>query len=284
MKERRAALVALIEEALDARLPGADTEPVRVHRAMRHAVNGGGKRLRPLLSLSVAEMLGLDPRDCLDAACAVETAHTASLILDDLPCMDNAAERRGRPCTHKEYGAATAILAALALLSESFHLVASNAERLGGPERAVAAVALLRDALGTHGLVGGQHLDLLHTGGAPVSLETLTSIHGEKAGALFVASALLPGVLSGLDAAGLDALRRFASRLGLAFQISDDLIDARHGGEDAGKCTFASHLGADGAASEVDRLVDGALEALAPWGAAATALQRMAEYVRTRKN
>lgn len=276
--------MALIERGLDARLPGADRDPVRIHRAMRHAVNGGGKRLRPLLVLSVAEMLGMDPEDCLDAACAVEAAHTASLILDDLPCMDNAAERRGRPCTHKEHGSATAILAALALLSESFHLTALNAARLGEPGRAGAAVTLLRDALGTGGLVGGQHLDLLHTGGAPVPLETLTRIHEEKAGALFVASALLPGVLSGLDAAQLDALRRFAAALGLAFQISDDLIDARHGGEDADKCTFASHLGATGAADEVDRLVDAALEALSPWGDAAAALKRMAEYVRTRKD
>jgi geranylgeranyl pyrophosphate synthase len=274
--------IRLVDDALGARLPSAATAPEKVHEAMRYAVLSGGKRLRPVALLAAAAALGRRPEAFFEAACAVELAHTASLILDDLPCMDNAALRRGRPCTHKEYGESTAILAAIALLSESFRLVARNACTLGNPENAAAAVALLDDALGPRGLVGGQELDLQLTG-KDASLETVMRVHAQKAGALFVAAVRLPAVLAGADDDTGERLARFAAPVGLAFQITDDLIDTADPSEDAGKCTFVRLLGAEGAQSRVADLIDEAISAISPFGEGAEGLRQLASYVRNRQ-
>ncbi len=274
--------ICLVEDALEARLPSVTTPPEQVHAAMRYAVFSGGKRLRPMALLAAAETLGRRPESFYEAACAVELAHTTSLILDDLPCMDNAAMRRGRPCTHKEYGESTAILAAVALLSESFRMVARNACTLGSPENAAAAVALLDEALGTRGLVGGQELDLQMTG-KDASLDTVMRVHAQKAGALFVAAIRLPAVLIGSDNDTEQRLAAYAAPVGMAFQITDDLIDTADPNEDAGKCTFVRLLGAEGARSRVDALIEEAISAISPFGDRAECLRYLARYVRNRQ-
>ena len=272
---------ATVNAALDLRLPPEDSAPERVHAAMRYAVLGSGKRLRPILALAVAELAGKPASSVLDAACAVEFVHTASLILDDLPCMDDSQVRRGRRCTHLAFEEATALLAVMSLLSGAFELVAKNA---GGSEAglpAEVAVAMLSEAVGTNGLVHGQYLDLSSTGGRP-GIGHVERIHELKAGVLFLAAVRIPAALAGLPREGAEALVRFAGSTGLAFQITDDLLDAEEPAEDAGKATFATHLGRSGAEARVSVLIDDAIAALDIFGDRAAALRQMAEYVRTR--
>lgn len=271
---------AFVDRALDERLPPADLEPQRVHEAMRHAALEGGKRLRPILALEVGAMAGEDPERFLDVACAIEFVHTASLVLDDLPSMDNATLRRGRPATHVAFGEATAVLAALGFVGMAFDLVARNAETLGRPEAAAGAVRLLADAIGPGGIIRGQHVDLgLVTDRA--SLERLECIYGHKAGALFVAAVQVPAHLAGMTGDESAALERYAADVGLALQITDDLLDAREAA-DRGKTTFATHLGVEGARRKAVALVDAAAASLAPFGERAEPLRQLAGYLKTR--
>ncbi len=272
----------LVDAALEDRLASADAEPAKVHEAMRYAVLGGGKRLRPIFAMAVAELGGYASTSVLDAACGIEFAHTASLILDDLPCMDDADRRRGKPCLHLAFEEATAILASVALLSKAFRHTAKCAEAAGCHGEAAKVTALLSEAIGTSGLVHGQHLDLAYTGGAP-SPEELVRVHHYKAGALFVASVRIPAVLTGMSAADTGALERFAADLGLAFQMTDDLLDAKRPGEDAEKATFITHYGEAGARDKAHALLDEAVGALDGFGEAAETLRQLAGYVRTRK-
>jgi geranylgeranyl pyrophosphate synthase len=270
-----------IDAALDAALPPAESEPAAVHEAMRYAVLEGGKRLRPLLCLTVAELAGERPDELLDAACALECIHAASLILDDLPAMDNAAMRRDRAAVHVLAGESTALLAAMGLVALAFDHVARNAESLGRPELAAPCVRQLAWAMGTEGLTCGQYVDLTfrHAGSSEASVE---EAYAQKAGALFVAAVEIPAVLTGLSHAKRHALRSFAERLGLAFQITDDLLDAQVGGEDAGKATFATHLGEEGSRRKMAGLITAACDALAPFGASAAPLKAFAAHVRQR--
>jgi len=272
---------AMVDSALEARLPTVNTDPRPVHDARRSATLSGGKRLRPIFSLAVAEMAGETPELFLDAACAIEFAHTASLILDDLPCMDNANTRRGMPCVHLKFGEATALLAAMALLSSAFDLVARNAVSVRRNAAAAQAVAILANALGSSGLVQGQHLDLILTGKHP-PLETLEHIYHLKAGALFLAAVRIPAQILGLPDSECGALDRFANSIGLAFQITDDLLDAERPSEDIGKNTFASLLGQSGAQVRAAALIADAIAALTPFGSRAGVLRQLAAYVQAR--
>jgi len=277
LKERK----ALVEQALNACLPPAHTEPRLVHEAMRYATLSGGKRLRPIFTLAIGE-LGQAPADAfLDTACAIELAHTASLILDDLPCMDNAALRRGVPCTHVQFDKATALLTTVSLLALAFELTAKNAAAWA-PSSA-AAVGLLARAVGTSGLVYGQHLDLCLTGQNP-PIEALERVHHLKAGALFLAAIRIPALLLGLADADMQRLEQFGKNVGLAFQITDDLLDEEKTAEDAGKSTFATHLGREGAQAEVKQLIAQAIAALEPLGAPAEPLRCLAAFVGARKS
>ena len=264
---------ALVDAALDARLPSAQEDPRQVHEAMRYAVLGGGKRLRPILAIAVCEVAGAPAEAVLDAACAIELVHAASLILDDLPAMDDAPTRRGQPATHVRFGQATALLAVMGLLAAAFDLVARQG--------ACGAVGRLAHAIGTAGLTGGQHDDLRFSG-QPAALDQVERAHHRKAGALFVASVRIPAELLGLDPPDAAALESYARDVGLAFQIADDLRDARAGSEDTGKNTLVSHLGPDGARQRLDELVAGAQEAIAGLGDRADPLRRLADYVAAR--
>lgn len=267
-----------VEAALNACLPPAAEEPRRVHEAMRYAALGGGKRLRPLLLLGVCDLAAAEWNQGLDAACAIELSHAASLILDDLPCMDDAQQRRGRACTHIQYGEATAILAAIGMLARAFELLARNAQAVR-PACAAEALGALAAAVGTRGLVCGQHIDLALTG-CKLSLNELEREHRLKAGVLFLAAVRIPALLLNLQSGVVQGLEDYARNLGLAFQVVDDLLDARAPREDAGKTTFETHLGASGACARVHVLLDQAVDALRPLGGDVSILRRIAEYVR----
>lgn len=271
----------LVDRALELRLPAENEAPEMVHGAMRFAVLTGGKRIRPVCSLAVADLMEQPVESVLDVACAIELAHTASLILDDLPCMDNAQTRRGRPCTHLAYDKATALLATMGLLSLAFDLAAKNAATAGDAEASKNTITELAQAIGSRGLVYGQHLDL-SSSGKSLSLDELKCMHHHKAGALFLAALRLPSALLQMPAAGRAALDCFGENVGLAFQITDDLLDEKHPGEDDGKVTMVTHLGRDGAQRYVDELIAEAMDALHVFGERAKPLRLLAGYVRFR--
>jgi len=272
---------ALVDAALDARLPRAEIEPRQVHAAMRYAVLGRGKRLRPILAMAVAEMAGHPPERVLGSACAIEFVHAASLILDDLPCMDNATIRRNKPCTHVAFGEATALLAVMGLLALAFDQAASDGASFGSPVDADSAIHKLAAIIGTAGLVRGQHSDLELTGRA-ASLDAIQRVHNLKAGSLFLAAVRIPAALLGMPEREIACLDAYASSIGLAFQVTDDLLDARAESEDAGKSTFVTHLGVDGARRKAEQLVATAIQAVAGFGECGAPLRLLADYVRTR--
>lgn len=269
----------LLETALEARLPDAGDEPKAVHAAMRHAVLGGGKRIRPLLTIGVADLIGHPPESVLDTACAVEFIHAASLILDDLPAMDNAKERRGLPCTHVEFGESTALLATVGLISLAYDLIAHNADDLetGRTSRAVRAVS---QAIGSRGIIHGQSADL-NRAGKRAELPPEAWVQ-HKAAALFLLAVTVPAQLLGLDPGEQRAVETFAGKLGQAFQMADDIDDAAAGAEDRGKTTYASELGGAGARAGAAALLDEAAQALDPFGPRAARLRALIDYVQAR--
>jgi geranylgeranyl diphosphate synthase, type II len=233
-------------------LPGAEQSPQRLHGAMRHALVGPGKRLRPLLTLLAARRFGGDEAAALEAGCAVEMVHAASLVLDDLPCMDDAELRRGKPATHRAFGEDTAILAAIGLLNQAYAVMAALP---GVPDAArVRLVGLLAQAVGPNGLVGGQERDLHERRAHAVTAE-VDALNHQKTGVLFVAALEAGAVLSHAADEDVAAMRRFGRHLGLAFQTLDDVLDAtatpqaagKDVRQDGGKPTLVSLCGLDAA-------------------------------------
>ena len=247
-EEYRAAVEAYLNALFTEKTPWKT-----LYDAMRYSLLSGGKRARPVLALECARLGGLaDWRDALPFACALELVHTYSLIHDDLPCMDDDATRRGKPANHVVYGEALATLAGDALQAEAYRLIA-DAPRISDAAK-LAAVQVLADASGADGMVAGQALDLAGYGR---DRATLTTLCMRKTGALLRCAAELGCAAAGAPEELTDALCVYATHLGLAFQLRDDLLDA---GED--KPTFASVLGAEGCAAEVARLTDAAVAAL----------------------
>jgi geranylgeranyl diphosphate synthase type II len=268
-------------------------EPSRapaVAAAIEDSLFAPAKRLRPILALLVADLLRGEPASVLPAGCAIEMVHTASLILDDLPAMDDAKTRRGRPTCHVAHGEATAVLAAFALTNRAFEILAEGWE--GGPD-AVVRGALARElarAIGQDGMIAGQSVDL-QMEGRTIDFPTLEFIHSRKTGALFMASAATGAMASRARTAETAAVVAYAKNLGLAFQIVDDLIDATGGaaeagkdvGQDARKTTFVSFAGTDGARALAEELITVSIDALSPFGPRATPLRELARYVVTRR-
>jgi geranylgeranyl diphosphate synthase type II len=264
-------LVSRVEGAIDALLP-ATTEPsARLHEAMRYAMQGGGKRLRPVLVLAAARLFeNGKSADPLPAAVAVECVHAYSLVHDDLPCMDNDDLRRGRPTAHRAFDEATALLAGDALLARAFGIIAeAYAER---PALAIALVGELSGAAGSRRLVGGQMEDLLAEKSGGAKPEELRFIHLNKTAAMIEASLAMGGLCAGADGAAIDTLREAGRELGLAFQIVDDILDAtsdtatlgKTAGKDAraGKATYVSVHGIDAARRLARERSDSAVAAL----------------------
>jgi geranylgeranyl diphosphate synthase type II len=260
-----------------------------VEAAVADSLFAPAKRLRPILSLLVAEVLKGNPEAVLPAGCAIEMVHTASLILDDLPAMDDAQTRRGRPTCHVAHGEATAVLAAFALMNRAFEILAGGWE--GGPD-AAARGAIARElarAIGTDGMIAGQSVDLLMTD-RQIDFPTLEFIHSRKTGALFMASAALGAMAARARPAKVASVVAYAKNLGLAFQIVDDLIDVGGGaeagkdvGKDLKKTTFVSFSGVEGARAVARELIAVSQAALQPFGPRAEPLRDLTRYVVTRR-
>ena len=258
-----------------------------VAAAIEDSLFAPAKRLRPILSLLVAELLRGDIEQVLPPACAVEMVHTASLILDDLPCMDDATSRRGRPACHLVHGEATAILAAFALQNRAFAILAEGWPGGPGAETRAAVARDLSHAVGLEGMIAGQAQDLAGTD-RTIDFPTLEFIHSRKTGALFTAAATL-GALAARPGERA-AIISYAKNLGLAFQIVDDLIDVggaeaeagKDVGKDLKKTTFVSFSGVEGARDLARELIAAAQEALAGFGPRAQPLRDLARYVVTR--
>jgi geranylgeranyl diphosphate synthase type II len=276
-----------VDEALRGLLePG---QAPSVAAAVEDSLFATAKRIRPILSVLVAELLRADPRRVVPAACAVEMVHTASLILDDLPSMDDATLRRGRPACHVAHGEATAILAAFALLNRAFQVLAAGWDNGPDSDTRAALAGELARAIGLQGMIAGQSMDLLMTD-RKIDLSTLEFIHSRKTGALFAASGTLGARISGASEWQLAAIATYAKNLGLAFQIVDDLIDAvgdaeagKDTGKDAGKTTFVSFSGVEGARQLAEELMLASQEALQPFGSQAQTLIDLARYVVVRR-
>jgi geranylgeranyl pyrophosphate synthase len=216
---------ARAERGLAALVPAAATRPGRLHTAMRYSLEAGGKRLRPVLVLAAAEVFaGQNPADALPAAVALECLHTYSLIHDDLPCMDNDDLRRGRPTAHRQFDEATALLAGDALLTLAFQLLPRHYGH--APALCVALTRELADAAGSERLIGGQMEDLLAEKKTDATAPELEYIHHNKTGAMLIAALVAGGLCGGADEPQLAHLREAGRHLGLAFQITDDILDA----------------------------------------------------------
>jgi len=278
-----------IEDFLDSTLPRADTAPERLHAAMRYAVLGGGKRVRPALLYLTGEALGV-PAERLDApAAAVEIIHAYSLVHDDLPAMDDDDLRRGRPTCHRAFDEATAILAGDALQILAFELLSTDAAMVSNPHNRMAIIRELASASGTAGMAGGQAIDLWVQGREP-DVTTLENMHALKTGALINASVLMAAwSADDPDPTVLDALGRFGKAIGLAFQIQDDILDIEGDTETLGKTagadsardkpTYPSVVGLEQARRRAAELCDQAIEALSNLGESAVPLRQMAGYM-----
>src|SRR5579885_1646869 len=284
LKER----AALVQNALDRTVVEHRGPGAKLLEAMRYSLLAGGKRLRPVLALAACEAVGGKPQDALGFACALEMIHTYSLIHDDLPCMDDDDLRRGRPTNHKVFGEAIATLAGDGLLTDAFALIARSAKQAGVPaELIVDTIAELAEACGSSGMVGGQAIDLL-TEGQRLSQSELELLHGMKTGALFVAAVCGGARLGGAGPAQLRALHNYGSALGLAFQVTDDLLDVvqttDHLGkrsqkdQERGKATYPSILGVEEARLRAQQLAQQAREALTSFDSRADPLRMLAQF------
>jgi farnesyl diphosphate synthase len=283
-----------VEQRLGALLQ--DSEPygagdVHLAEAMRYAALGGGKRLRPFLLIQSARLFGLPEADALDAACALECVHCYSLVHDDLPAMDDDGVRRGRPTTHIAFDEATAILAGDSLLTLAFEIV-SAPETHSDPEVRAELVHGLARASGWQGMALGQALDL-SAENRDFTPEETAAMQALKTGALFRFACQAGAVLGKADEAGRDSLRRYATALGQAFQLADDLLDAQGDADavgkavskdaDRGKATLVALLGIEGAKARLAALVAEAEEALAPFGQKANTLIAAARFIAERR-
>ena len=281
---------ALVDAELERVIPAGDEFPPAIHRAMRHSVFAGGKRLRPILCLETGRMLGAHDQSLLRPAAALELIHTYSLIHDDLPALDNDDLRRGKPTCHKAFGEATAILAGDALLTLAFEVLSSP-----GPPSAESRLRVIQEishAIGTRqGMIGGQVADL-EAEKQRVTVDTLEYIHTAKTGAL-ICAAVRSGALYA-DAAPDDLARVtvYAEKVGLAFQIIDDVLDVLGTPEQLGKstgkdvqqhkATYPALHGLEKSRAMACRLLEEADETLAPYGSAAQRLREIAQYLKAR--
>ena len=281
---------ALVEEALERLLPWAQTPTTQLSAAMRHSLLDGGKRLRPILVLACAEALGHSPERFLPFACAMECIHTYSLIHDDLPAMDDDDLRRGRPTCHKQFDEATAILAGDALLTLAFELAAQPIAGVD-PQESLALIRLLAQGAGMAGMVGGQLLDMLSEK-RQLSLTELQTVHAHKTGALIRVACVAGGRLGGATPDQRQRLADYGEAIGLAFQITDDILDetgdsqllGKATGQDrqSAKATYPSLLGLQASQQEAERQVHRAIACLEPFSSQADPLRHLARFILTR--
>jgi len=283
-----------VERCLMEFLPPASTYPPLIHEAMHYAVFNGGKRLRPIMVFEGAVLGGADKEQVIPAACALELIHSYSLVHDDLPAMDNDEMRRGKPTCHIVYGEANAILTGDALLTAAFELLAENARvarvKAENLLRAIQTVAM---AAGSRGMIGGQVLDL-QSEGVELDFSTLEKLHSLKTGQLFRAALTTGASLSGMEEAGIAALDEYAKSFGMAFQITDDILDVTGNQDLIGKplgsdeknhkSTYVSLLGMDQSCRLAQDAVESCLKALNYFGPEADFLRELASYTLNRQN
>ena len=277
------------EDVLDALLPAEDREPSLLHRAMRYSALAGGKRFRPVLAYATGTALGVAETQLDAVAAAIEIIHSYSLIHDDLPAMDDDDLRRGRPTCHQAFDEATAILAGDALQALAFEILSSSLHRTS--PNCLAVVNELARACGSTGMAGGQALDLGAVG-RRISEGELRTMHRLKTGALIRAAVRMPCLLAGAGEETLSRLDSYASRVGLAFQVHDDILDVTGDSQLIGKSTladaaldkptFPSILGLDASREEALRLRDEAIDSLAGLPMDTTVLAWLADYVVSR--
>ena len=279
-----------IDEAIDGYLPGKVEAPADLFKAMRYSLFAGGKRIRPILCLAAAEAVGrpVHPDSILPVACALEYIHTYSLIHDDLPAMDDDDYRRGKPTSHKVFGEALAILAGDALLTEAFELMTRSDLQNGvTPENLLRVIGEIATAAGASGMVGGQ-VDDLQAEGKPGNLEILHRIHSRKTAAMIVVSLRAGAILAGGKEQDISALTDYGHKIGLVFQIADDILNVegdpallgKNTGSDAArrKMTFPLFLGLETSRQRAFSLVDEALCDLNVFDNRATPLRLLARY------
>lgn len=282
---------AQVEAALDQSI--AVVYPEKIYEAMRYSLLAGGKRLRPILCLATCELMGGTIEMAMPTACALEMIHTMSLIHDDLPAMDNDDYRRGQPTNHKVYGEDMAILAGDGLLAYAFEFIAAQTRQVPA-DRVLHVIARLGRAVGAAGLVGGQVVDLESEGNADVKLETLNFIHRHKTGALLEACVVSGAILAGAADADLQRLTQYAEKIGLAFQIIDDVLDltatqeqlGKTAGKDlqAQKATYPSFWGIEESQRQAHQLIAEAKAALNVYAEAAQPLQAIADFITARNH
>ena len=280
-----------VDRALERLLPAATQHPVSIHKAMRHSVFAGGKRLRPILCMEAGRMVAEQlPAGIEDVGAALEMLHTYSLIHDDLPALDNDDLRRGRPTCHKVFGEAIAILAGDALQTQAYETLA---QLRCSAEARVAIIREIAHGTGTiDGMIGGQVVDLEAEHAKP-SLETLEYIHRSKTAALITASVVSGGIYGGATAAQVARLRTFGQSVGLAFQIVDDVLDVTQSSEQLGKtagkdtaaekATYPALFGIDESLRKADMLVEQACNELNEFGPASSTLKELARFLVERK-
>jgi geranylgeranyl diphosphate synthase type II len=282
---------ALTDAALERLLPASRQRPASIHRAMRHSVFAGGKRLRPILSMEAARMIaGLPPDGIADLGAALEMLHTYSLIHDDLPALDNDDLRRGRPTCHKVFGDAIAILAGDALQTQAYEVLSCLK---CPPEARVRIIEEIARGTGTvDGMIGGQVVDLESEHSKP-DAETLEYIHRSKTAALITSSVVTGGLFAGANDGAVADLRSFGQSIGLAFQIVDDILDVTQTSEQLGKTagkdtaaeksTYPALFGIEESRKKADKLIATAADALKGFGDQADTMKALADYLVQRK-
>lgn len=258
-----------VNAALASVLPAHNPDPGRLREAMRYAALQGGKRMRPLMAIAAAEAVGASLQTALPAACAIELVHAYSLVHDDLPAMDDDHERRGQPTVHIAFGEDNAILVGDALLTLAFEVLAGGVEGQATAGRVGSAVCKLAHHAGVDGMVGGQVLDLV-AGQNIEDLALLERVHALKTGGLYAASAAMAGLLADQPDEVVQRLERYGLSFGIAFQHADDVLD------DDQPALRAQ------ARDRVERLVEGCIDAVAPFGPAAEPLRAIARWVGAR--
>jgi len=284
--ERRLSEVNL---ALDQLLPPENATPFSIHKAMRYSVFAGGKRLRPILTLSAGEAFGANASDLMPTACALELIHTYSLIHDDLPALDNDDLRRGRPTCHKVFGEAMAILAGDALLTRAFQILSDASLSHISDSQRIRVLNEVSNAAGTeNALIGGQVLDI-EAEGKVIDATALEQIHIGKTGAMIRAAIRTGAIIAGVDEQILGQLTIYADKVGLAFQIADDLLDITATSEQLGKtpgkdaavnkATYPAVYGIETSKRLATHLSNGAIEALTGLQADTDVLTALARFV-----
>lgn len=284
----------VIDEALKHVISKETDFPQSLHKAMRYALFPGGKRIRPILAIAAFEIIGGRGDGILPYACALELIHTYSLIHDDLPALDNDDYRRGKLTTHKVFGEAMAILAGDALLTEAFRLMSTQGlEGEVDPRVAIEAIGEISRASGSAGMIAGQVVDI-ESEGKTVELPVLEFIHTHKTGSLILVCVRVGGRLAGATDVEMDALTRYGEAIGLAFQITDDILDVEGSGASMGrppgvdsarnKVTYPALLGLEESKGKFNELIGKAIEAMDLFGDRGEPLREIARYIGSRSS